>query len=210
MVAPEKAISGAFGTFIDRLKAVRQLDRIVIDECHVILNDQDRFRTRLQRLGGLASARTQMILLTATLPLCQEGLLIERMGWRREEVTLLRMATVRKNIRYRVIRADAKLRAGQHDELVAGLVQKEPGKVVVYCNSRTRVVVATNAFGVGIDIPDIRLVIHADEPREFIDFAQESGRAGRDGQRSDEIVITGAWGSNNEWVRRFVGEGGCR
>ncbi len=44
----------------------------------------------------------------------------------------------------------------------------------------TRVIVATNALGLGIDIPDVRLVVHAGLPRRLRDYAQESGRGGRD------------------------------
>ena len=40
MVTPELAVSTDFKSFITRLKATRQLDRVVIDECHVVLNDQ--------------------------------------------------------------------------------------------------------------------------------------------------------------------------
>lgn len=49
------------------------------------------------------------------------------------------MVTVRKNMRYRVVRMGEKLRVDQQDELVAQLVRKETGKVVGYCNSRKRV-----------------------------------------------------------------------
>ncbi|KAH7459142.1 hypothetical protein FOMA001_g20253 [Fusarium oxysporum f. sp. matthiolae] len=52
-----------------------------------------------------------------------------------------------------------------------------------------RVIVATNALGLGIDVPDIRVVMHVEMPFEMADYAQQSGRAGRDGKRSEAIVI---------------------
>jgi hypothetical protein len=47
LVTPEKAVSPAFGTFISRVRQTQRLDRVVIDECHVILNDRWDFRQEL-------------------------------------------------------------------------------------------------------------------------------------------------------------------
>ncbi|KAK6591435.1 DNA helicase [Botrytis cinerea] len=52
-----------------------------------------------------------------------------------------------------------------------------------------RVVVATNAFGLGIDRPDVRVVVHVGPIYQMRNYSQESGRAGRDGKRSDAIIL---------------------
>ena len=63
-----------------------------------------------------------------------------------------------------------------------------------------RVIAATNAFGMGIDKPDIRLVVHADIPGSLENYLQEAGRAGRDRQPADCVLLY----HNDDVERQFT------
>ena len=69
-------------------------------------------------------------------------------------------------------------------------------------HDRVRIMVATNAFGMGIDKPDVRLVIHYDSPDSIEAYFQEAGRAGRDGQPARAILLFN--GSDNGKLSKRV------
>jgi hypothetical protein len=233
LVTPESALTKDFITFLNRQRLLYRLDRIVIDECHIVLNEQTDFRPAMQQLGKLAQAKVQMVLLTATLPPNQEHRLWERMNFPPASVCLFRDRTTRRNVAYRVWRPliERASNAGpqpwvQSPAVVAWIQDRirhaRPGKVIIYvpmirharlmaevlgCGAyfhdqvdkdqlmqqfrqgAPSVIVATGALGMGIDIPDIRCILHLGRPRTLLDYGQESGRAGRDGQASEAMII---------------------
>lgn len=231
MVTPESAVSKTFGTFLDRLQGMCQLDRIVFDEAHSVLDSTADFRPKMRWVGNLMSRGVQMVYLTATLPPHEEDEWMEIMKIRKEEAQIFRDTTTRPKIAYSVLEFPVDEEGQGEIEAACQLVQRKmeeypaPAKIIIYSSSITttkelgaaldchmyyrdvgdihakeeirrawesadgRVVVATSAFGLGIDRPDVRVVIHVGPIFQMRNYVQESGRAGRDRQRSEAIIM---------------------
>ncbi|WP_396637989.1 ATP-dependent DNA helicase RecQ [Maribacter sp. R77961] len=72
-----------------------------------------------------------------------------------------------------------------------GVPQKEKKeKLEKWLQNKVKIMVATNAFGMGIDKPDVSLVLHYQIPDCIENYFQEAGRAGRDGNKANAILIT--------------------
>jgi len=246
LVTPETIPGEMFVNFVNRQRILQRLDRIVVDECHVILSQNPAFRPLLQQIGALRAASTQMVLLTAILPPGEEQILWYCIDWQREHVSLYRSPTSRYNIVYRVHTIpvdDGFDKQFQWVEMpsVIRFIQDRirrayPGRVIVYGTVQSyvtrvaeqlgcpvfyrqaidkdrmleifrrqpgAVIAATSVLGIDIDIPDIRSVIYVGQPRNILDYAQESGRAGRDGQRSETIIVQAEGRTVGREIRPF-------
>lgn len=72
----------------------------------------------------------------------------------------------------------------------AGLKQEERNqRQKDWIDNKVKLIVCTNAFGMGIDKPDVRLVVHVDIPDCLENYYQEAGRAGRDGKKSYAVLL---------------------
>lgn len=91
-----------------------------------------------------------------------------------------------------------KKHSGQVGKYHSGLTAKEKThQQTRFCAGEYRIIVATSAFGMGIDLPDIELVIHFNMPLSMNDYIQQTGRAGRDGGKAHCILL---YSSEDFWT----------
>ena len=81
-------MSRAFSNFLDKKRAIKELDHIVVDECHVLIESTEKWRLDVLKLVRITEKDTQVVYLTATLPLAQQPYFLQLAGLNKRLLTL--------------------------------------------------------------------------------------------------------------------------
>lgn len=136
-VTPESAVSLAFGRFMDEKRTAYQLERIVIDECHNMLDSTPDWRPKMLQLSEMVGKDVPVVYLTATLPPAEEPEFYQAIGVDEREMVVFRDVTTRPNIAYSVV----PYRREEEDTAVRRMVESKkvqyaaPGQIVVFCKT---------------------------------------------------------------------------
>jgi superfamily II DNA helicase RecQ len=131
-VIAESAVSQSFADFVNAKTLNQHLERIVIDECYSVLQSTKTFRPKVLQLRELVGRQTQVVCLTATLPLRREPAFMSIVDMEPSEVRMIRESTVRPNIRYSVIAYDGEVETLR--QVIDGKLAQYPveDRIIVY------------------------------------------------------------------------------
>ena len=210
-ISPERLDTEIFRTKLRSMK----VSMITVDESHCISQWGYDFRPAYLKIAEIRELLPEVPVLALTATATPEVVTDIQARLKFREGNVFRMSFERKNLAYIVRKTDNKTKellyilqriSGRRrtkeitellmnegitadfyhaglDNAVKDLRQKR------WQSGEVRVMVATNAFGMGIDKPDVRIVLHLDLPDSPEAYFQEAGRAGRDGEKAYAVIL---------------------
>ncbi|KAF7184869.1 hypothetical protein CNMCM7691_007404 [Aspergillus felis] len=208
---PESAVSPDFQMFLNRLRWTRRLDWIVINKCHVACTQmvwltatlppsmEDKLCRRIKHnQAAITIYQAQTSRPNVAYRVWRPDMTGVSQGpyqWIKSKAAVafiqdhIQQATGGKVIIYANIIRQVMAMARVLGCEAYYSEQLDKARVLARFIGASPVITTTSALGMGVDIPNIRSIIHIGTPRTLLDYAQESGRAGRDRQRSKAIII---------------------
>lgn len=221
-LAPEQLRSPAVA---DALQSCSILSRIAVDEAHILPQAKDDFRKAYGKIGSFInslSLHPQVIALTATatrkdVARIRKSLNIDNASlfqsverelskWDEHGAVIIYCPTVKLVKRLCKWLKARDYPVGKYHGKMNHVKRKAAQQA--FMNGKKPIIAATNAFGLGIDKPDVRLIIHAGLPLSMDGYTQEIGRAGRDGKKSRCVLFYAK--SDFDRNRRILSRSGGR
>ena len=243
--------------YLLRLDTAHALDRVVVDECHLVLMAAE-YRPCMELVKRLRRLQCQMLCLTATLPPSMEEDLRQALALYRPmvlrspfhggsdksrgrrkgsgsriDIRVERFKDVKEMIEHIQDLTDAMIKGDVDDRvLVYVLTRGEATELAeslecpfYFSDSGTAtekaetverwrrgmecspIMVATSAFGMGVDYAHVRMIFHIGSPREALGYVQEIGRGGRDGEIClSNVLLLEGWKSQEQQQRERISQ----
>lgn len=134
LVTPERAVTPAFAKFLNAKRSLQELDRIVINECHIMLESITAWRPALLDLITMTSIDTQVVYLTATLPPTLQRRFMQLAGLDISTLAVCQSSTTQKQISYLLAVVEAEAIDSKLVELSVSLRRMlgEEAQIIVY------------------------------------------------------------------------------